>query len=190
MATSFPDYATGPQPEGPAWASWLGVITIVFGIFLTASHGNEWMKQAVITHSMPASGEMPAADCPPEELEEEGLTLAECEHMVANVKGIALSAPGWFSGFQTVLSATGTVIAFLSIIVGAALVNYRSLAPTVAILTFAALIAIDVIGFIGTVNAGPILRQIYLSNILLWFFIHLIMIAGVVGGRCGKRSTT
>jgi hypothetical protein len=189
MATSFPDYATGPQSEGPAWASWLGAITIVFGIFLTAYHGNEWMKQAVISQSMPASGEMPAADCPPEELEEEGLTLAECEHMVANVKGIALSAPGWFSGFQMVLSGIGTAIAFLSIIVGAALVNYRSRAPTVALLTFAALIAIDVISFIATVNAGPILRQIYLWNILLWFFIHLIMIAGVVAGRRGESTT-
>ncbi len=147
------------------------------------------MKQAVITHSMPVSGEMPAADCPSEELEEEGLTLAECEHMVANVKGIALSAPGWFSGFQVVLSGIGTVIAFLSIIVGAALVNYRSWAPTVALLTFVALIAIDVIGFMAAVNAGPILRQIYLWNILLWFFIHLIMIAGVVAGRCDESVT-
>jgi hypothetical protein len=44
----------------------------------------------------PSSGEMPAADCLAEELEEEGLSLAECEHMVATVKGIALSAPDWF----------------------------------------------------------------------------------------------
>lgn len=188
MVTSFSHYSTGPQSEGPAWASWLGAITIVFGILLTTSHGNEWMKQAVITHSMPASGEMPAADCPPEELEEEGLSLAECEHMVDNVKGIALSAPDWFPGFQMVLSGIGTVIAFLSIIVGAALVNYRGWAPTVAILTFAALIAIDVIGFMAAVNSGPILRQIYLGDILLWFFIHLIMIVAAVAGRHGEST--
>lgn len=188
MASSS-HYATGPQSKGPVWASWLGVITIVFGILLTASHGNEWMKQAVITHSMPASGEMSAADCPPEELEEEGLSLAECEHMVANVKGIALSAPDWFPGFQMVLSGIGTVIAFLSIIVGAALVNYRGWAPTVAILTFAALIAIDVIGFMAAVDAGPILRQIYLGDILLWFFIHLIMIVAAVAGRHGESTS-
>lgn len=177
------------QPEGPAWASWLGVITIVFGVFLTTSHGNEWMKQAVISHSMPASGEMPAADCPVGELEEEGLSLVECEHMVANVKGIALSAPDWFPGFQMVLSGIGTAIAFLSIIVGAALVNYRGWAPTAAILTFSALIAIDVIGFMAAVNAGPILRQIYLGDILLWFFIHLIMVVAAVAGRHGKSTT-
>ena len=40
MASSS-HYATGPQFKGPVWASWLGVISIVFGIFLTASHGNE-----------------------------------------------------------------------------------------------------------------------------------------------------
>jgi hypothetical protein len=179
---------TVPPFEGPAWASWLGVITIVFGIFLTASHGNEWMKQAVITDSMPARGEMPAADCPPGELEEEGLSLAECVHMVANVKGIALSAPDWFPDFQMVLSGIGAAIAFVSIIVGAALVNYRGWAPTVAILAFAALIAIDVIGFIGAANAGPILRQIYLGDILLWFFIHLMMLAAAVAGRHGERA--
>jgi hypothetical protein len=67
----------------------------------------------------PSSGEMPAADCPAEELEEEGLSLAECEHMVATVKGIALSAPDWFPNFQMVLSGIGTASAFLSTIVGA-----------------------------------------------------------------------
>ena len=34
--------------NAPAWSSWLGIITIVFGIFLTASHGNEILKQVVI----------------------------------------------------------------------------------------------------------------------------------------------
>lgn len=122
----------------------------------------------------------PAADCPPEELEEKGLSLAECEHMVANVKGIALSAPDWFPGFQIVLSGIGTVIAFLSIIVGAALVNYRGWAPTVAILTFAALIAIDVIGFMAAVNAGPILRQIYLGDILLLLAVVAVYVSGAL----------
>ena len=58
------------------------------------------MKQAVITQSMPASGEMPAADCPEEELEEEGISLAECEYMVSHVEGIALSTPDWFPSVQ------------------------------------------------------------------------------------------
>jgi hypothetical protein len=88
-----------------------------------------------------------------------------------------------------VLSGIGTVIAFLSIIVGAALVNYQGWAPTVAILTFAVLIAIDVIGFMAAVDAGPILRQIYLGDILLWFFIHLIMIVAAVAGRHGESTS-
>jgi drug/metabolite transporter (DMT)-like permease len=183
MATSFSNYATNSGGEGPSWASWLGVIAILLGVFLTAVHGNELMKQAVITQSMPATGEMPAADCPEEELEEEGLSLAECEHMVANLRGIALSTPDWFPGFQMALAFAGTVIAVISIIVGAALVNYRSWAPTAAVLTFGALLVVDVIGFIAVVNTGPLLREVYLWNILLWFFIHLMMTVGAVAGR-------
>ena len=59
----------------PHWASILGVVAIVLGVFLTAMHGTEWMKQAVIETHMPESGVMPAADCPEEELEEEGITV-------------------------------------------------------------------------------------------------------------------
>ena len=55
----------------PHWASILGVVAIMLGVFLTAVHGNEAMKQAVVTSNMPADGVMPAADCPEEELEEE-----------------------------------------------------------------------------------------------------------------------
>jgi hypothetical protein len=172
---------------GPAWASSLGVVAIVLGILLTAAQGNEWMKQLVIVNSTPASGEVPSAECPPDELIEEGLSLAECEQMVANVRNLALSAPDWFSSFQATLAAVGTIVAFVSIIVGAALVNYRSWAPTAALVVFGALAAIDVIGFVGVLNTGPILRETYLWDYLLWFALHLMMMVGVIAARDSQR---
>lgn len=188
MAAHSPAVPETHRSPGPAWASWLGVAAIVLGIFVTAVHSNEWMKQTVITGAMPASGQMPPADCPPEELEEEGLSLAECEFMVANVQGIALSAPDWFPAYQAAVSAVGTVLAFLSIIAGAALVNFRSWAPAAATLAFSALALIDVLIFAGVVNAGPLVRQAYLADSLLWFLIHFMMVVAAVAGRHEERA--
>ncbi|MGH8502705.1 MAG: hypothetical protein ACREVE_09580 [Gammaproteobacteria bacterium] len=186
METSTSDNTTDLQRSGPAWASWLGVVAIVLGVLLTAAHGNEWMKQIVITQATPASDRLPPAECPKDELIEEGLSLAECQQMVANVRNFTLSAPDWFPAFQATLAAVGTAVAFISIIIGAALLNYRGWAPAVAILTFGALAAIDVIGFIGALNTGPILRDVYLWNFLLWFSIHLMMTVGVIAGRASR----
>lgn len=183
MATSFSNPTPHSPSQGPTWASCLGAVAIVLGVLLTAVHGNEWMKQGVIVQATPASGVVPAAECPEDELEEEGLSLAECEQMVANVQNFILSAPDWFFSFQMKLAFAGTLIAFGSIIIGAALVHYRSWAPTTAVLVFAALAVIDVIGFIAVVNTGPILRSMYLWDILLWFFIHLMMTVGAIVGR-------
>jgi hypothetical protein len=185
METASSNAMSG-QPPGPAWASWLGVVAIVLGVLLAAAHGNEWMKQIVITQSTPASDRVPPAECPEDELIEEGLSLAECRQMVANVRNFTLSAPDWFAAFQATLAAVGTVVAFISIIIGAALVNYRGWAPAAAILTFGALAAIDVIGFIGALNTGPILRDLYLWNFLLWFSIHLMMTVAVIAGRASR----
>ncbi|MGH8533202.1 MAG: hypothetical protein ACREV1_10895, partial [Gammaproteobacteria bacterium] len=85
--------------------------------------------------------------------------------------------------FQMALASAGITMASLSIVVGAALVNYRTWAPAAAVLTFGALTAIDVIGFMAVVNTGPISREMHLWNILLWFFIHLMMTVGAVAGR-------
>lgn len=173
----------------PAWASWLGAVAVILGVFLTAVHGNELLKQIVLASAAPADGRMPAAVCPEEELEEEGLTLAECEHMVANVRGLILSAPDWFPRVQTGLALAGTIVAFLSIIVGAALVGHRVWAPAAAPPVFGALAAIDALGFVAAVNAGPILRQLYLTDNLLWLLIHLIMTVGAVAGlRAGRTD--
>lgn len=173
---------------GPAWASWLGVVAIVLGVFLTATHGNEWMKQAVITQPADAGEQIAEPDCPADELEEEELSLAECEQLVAHVQTITVSRPDWFRGFQIGLSALGMLIAFGSVIVGAALLNHRSWAPVAALLTFGALAAIDVVGFIAVVNAGPLLRDLYLWNLVLWFLIHLMMTVAVFVGQQAETT--
>lgn len=170
------------------WASALGAIAVVLGLLLTATHANEWMKQAVIANSTPAGQQLPTADCPADELEEEGLSLAECEHLVARVQALVLSQPEWFAPLQRVLSAIGTFIAAFSVIVGIALVSGRGWAPRIALLTFAALLLIDAVGFIAVVNTGPITRGEYLWSILLWFALHLMMTVAVVAGRDHEKT--
>lgn len=183
MATSFFQSSSGSSAFGPAWASCLGVVAIVLGVFLTGLHGTEWMKQAVMMNHYSDTLEQPAADCPEEELEEEGISLAECEFMVDHVWGLGLSTPDWFPGTQMLLAAIGTLLAFLSLIIGGALVNYKAWAVPVAIAVFAGLTAVDALQFAAVVNAGPVIRNIYLWNILLWLLIHLLMLTGAIAGR-------
>ncbi|WP_438971600.1 hypothetical protein [Methylophaga sp.] len=173
----------GLNNNTPAWASILGVIAIMLGVFLTAVQANEAMKQAVIVEHMPASGIMPEADCPPEELEEEGITVAECEYLIEHVKGVALSAPDWFPGAQMTLAGVGALLAFISIIIGGALVNYSPAASTAAVAIFSGLAAIDLLQFAVVVNTGPTLREVYLGGILLWFILHLMLLVGAIAGR-------
>lgn len=167
----------------PAWASILGVVAIMLGVFLTAVHANEVMKQSVIVEHMPASGVMPEADCPPDELEEEGISVAECEYLIEHVKGLALSAPDWFPSAQMTLAGLGAILAFISIIVGGALVNYAPSASTAAVVVFAGLAAIDLLQFAAVVNTGPTLREVYLGGILLWFILHLMLLVGAIAGK-------
>jgi len=173
----------GLNNNTPAWASILGVVAIMLGVFLTAVHANEAMKQAVIVEHMPASGVMPEADCPPGELEEEGISVAECEYLIEHVKGVALSAPDWFPSAQMTLAGIGAILAFVSIIIGGALVNYSTSASIAAVAVFSSLAAIDLLQFAVVVNTGPTLREVYLGGILLWFVLHLMLLVGAIAGR-------
>ena len=146
------------------------------------------MKQIVIVHATPAGNQVAQPECPEDELIEEGLSLAECEQLVHNVRNLIVSAPAWFPWFQATLAAVGMGVALVSILIGAALVDYRRWAPAAAILTFGALAAIDLIGFVGVLNTGPILRDLYLWNLVIWFTIHVVMTVGVVAGRSNQRE--
>lgn len=170
------------------WQSWLGIVAVVLGVLAAAAHGTEWMKQRVIVNAAPADGLFPAAECPEDELIEEGLSVAECEQLVSNVRSFVVSAPAWFPRLQSWLAAAGTLLALLSVGVGAALVDRRGWAPAAAVVVFGALTLVDGAGFVAAVNTGPILREVYLWNVLLWFFVHLMMTLGAAAGIAAERA--
>lgn len=172
----------------PHWASILGVVAIVLGVFLTAMHGNEWMKQSVIQSNMPASGEMPAADCPLGELDEEGITLSQCEFLVDYVAGFVDAAPEGFADSMKMLSLIGMILAFLSVIIGGALVNYTEWASKAAIAVFAGLALIDIVQFSMIAGAGPIIRDFYLWSILLWLILHAMLLVGAIAGHQSEAA--
>lgn len=172
---------TVPNASGAAWASWLGIVAVLFGILQAAEHGNEWMMQKVIAPGTAAVQGI-APRCPADELVEEGISSAECELMTAKVRIMMVSRPDWFRDFQMGLALLGAAVALGSIFIGSALVQYRSWAPRAAVITFAGLLAIDAVGFAAATNTGPLLRATYLWDILLWFSIHLVMTAGAIAG--------
>ena len=73
---------TVPNVSGPAWASWLGIVAVIFGILQTAEHGNEWMTQKVIAPGTAAVQGI-APRCPEDELVEEGHEATAKESSVA-----------------------------------------------------------------------------------------------------------
>jgi len=164
-----------PRTDGPAWMSWLGVTAILLGILFTASEGNEWMRQVIVDNATPANLELPAADCRADELEEEGLSFAECEQMVEAIRSYVVSRPVWFAGVQAWLAAIGTLLALVSVVCGAALANFRISAARIGAGIFALLAVIDAAHFVAAQQAGPILRAIHLPMALQWFVIHLAL---------------
>jgi hypothetical protein len=169
--------------EAPDWASRLGVIAVLLGILLAASQANEWLKISIVGSPPYTVATMPEPDCDEDELVEEGLSPAECHQLAYAVHDISISAPGWFRSFHMTVSVVGMVLALLSVVIGVALVDYRPWAGAAAVSVFGALAVVDVVAFTGIVNTGPMIRQMYLWNILLWFFIHLAMATGAIVGR-------
>jgi hypothetical protein len=169
--------------KAPDWASRLGVIAILLGILLAAWQANEWLKLVIVGEPPYTVATMPEPDCDEHELAEEGLSLAECHQLAYVVHDISISAPAWFKSFHIAVSAAGMALALLSVAVGIALVEYRRWAPAAAVTVFGALAVVDIVAFTGVVNTGPLIRQMYLWTILLWFFIHLAMAVGAVVGR-------
>lgn len=175
-------------PPAPDWASRLGIIAVLLGILLAAWHANEWMKLAVVGAPPFTIETMPEPDCEEDELEEEGLSLAECRQLALAVHDISISSPDWFKSFHMTVSGVGTLLALSSVVVGIALVDYRPWAASAAVGIFSALAVLDVVSFTGVVNSGPLIRQMYLWSILLWFFIHLAMAVGGIVGRQNEQA--
>lgn len=172
----------------PIWASWLGIIIIVLGVYLTASNGNQLLKYIVLDGVPSVEKAEYEHKCPEDELEEEGITLAMCMQKTANVDTVLLSIPDWFRGFQIPLMLIGTLVAMASIFAGITLIDYRSYAPTAAAAIIATLLLIDLLGFVAVIITGPLTRQLYLWDILLWCFIHSILLSAIIAGR--EQSTS
>ena len=134
---------------------------MLFGVLLLASHSNELLKQIVIAPVSIAELGVPA-DCRADELEEEGLSLLECELMVSNVQIILASSPEWFRPLMFLLSVSGILFAALSISVGFSFVNNKSVNLNWAKSCFVALIVIDLGIFIVATNTGPMIRAMYI----------------------------
>ena len=170
--------------------TWLGVVAILFGILLFASYGNELLKQLVIVPGSVADLGV-SADCRTDELEEEELTLQECELMVSNVQITLASSPDWFRPLLISVSLVGCFAAIFSLFIGIAIVNGNDKADSLAVLGFSVLLLLDVITFVAAVNTGPLLRAQYLWSTMLWFFIHLSLLTAVIGCwriRHGERE--
>ena len=167
----------------PFWASWIGIIIVVMGVYLTASYGNQLMKYWVLDGVPSVEKAEYQYKCPEDELEEEGITLEMCKQKTANVDTILLSVPEWFRGFQIVLMTIGTLLAFGSIFTGVSLIEYRSTAPLATIFVLSSLFLIDIVEFVAVIITGPLTRQLYLGDILLWCLIHLVLLSAVFAGK-------
>ena len=169
--------------QASTWAATLGVIAILLGVLLAPWHANEWLKFAIVADPPYTIATMPEPDCDEDELIDEGLSLVECHQLALVVHDISISSPDWFKSFHTGVSITGLVLALLSIVAGIALVDARPWAPTAAVAVFGALAALDIVSVTAVVNTGPLIRQMYLWVILLWFAVHLAMVVGAIVGR-------
>ena len=156
---------------------WIGVTSVLFGVLLLANHGNEILRQSVIAPGVAIES---AADCRPDELEEENLSLRECQLMVSNVQIILASSPSWFRSVSICLYLLGFVSALLSLVFGMRFVSSPNSAQRPLRASFVSLVAIDLLIFMAASTTGPLLRSIYLWPNLLWLFIHLALLAAVL----------
>jgi hypothetical protein len=160
---------------------------VLFGVLMAAAQGNELLAQWIIAPDSVAARGIPA-DCRKDEAEQEGVSVAECELMVANVRMMIASRPPWFRGFQMGLALVSTLAAFVSVFAGLALVDFRAWAPRFALVTFGALVLLDAVAFSAAFYTGPLLRALYLWNIFVWFCIHLCLAAGAACGRHAESA--
>ena len=165
---------------------WIGVTSVLFGVLLIANHGNEILRQFVIVTDSVAESAV-VADCRPDELEEENLSLKECHLMVSNVQIILASSPSWFRPVSVCLYLLGFLFALFSLVFGMRFVTNPDSAQRPLRASFVSLVVIDFLIFATVSTTGPLLRSIYLWPNVLWFFIHLALLAAVLSYN--SRST-
>ena len=165
--------------EATSISVWLGTTVVLFGILLFAQQANELLKQTVITPG--SSAAMGAnANCRPDELIEEDLSLEECRLLVSSVQIILASSPDWFRPAQLGLSMTGGIATVLSLIIGFGTINGNTRLQHLGPRCFAFLLLLDICGLVAAANTGPLLRAQYLWPLLMWIFIHLCMLMAAI----------
>ena len=154
----------------------LAVLTILFGVLFFASSSNELLKQAVLTADFSVLQQ--EADCRADELEEEGLSLRECELMLVQVEIFLASSPNWFRSVQQTFSVIGIAASLASIGLALSLDSRRSFPIRALVWVLSGLVVLDSGMFVVALQTGPLLRAQYLWPLILWFFIHLCLVLG------------
>ena len=175
------------NPNNYGDISRLAVVMMLFGLLSLANHGNEFLKQAVISPGSSADLGVAAA-CRADELEEEQLTLQECQLMVQNVRILLSSSPDWFRPFQQVVSGMGIAAALFCIVMAFSLINSQAPPLKLATASLCLMLVLDVVGFVAAVNTGPMLRAQYLWPLLLWIAIHLCLLVALIRFRQQSAS--
>ena len=160
----------------------LGVVAVLFGLLLLAYQGTEVLQQVVIAPGTAAEFGI-TADCRPDELEEEALSLEECQLMVSNVQIMLASSPAWYRSFKLLLATASSLAAVLSVAIGMGMVVAKRGVVGLAVPTFGLLLVLDSAGFIAALNTGPLLRAQILWPAVLWFFIHLSLFTAALVQR-------
>ena len=164
-----------------------GVLIVIFAILYFAAQANELLRQAVVAPGSVAE-QVSEADCRIDELEEEGLSLAECQLMVASVQITLASSPSWFRSFQLSSATAACVAAIFSFLVGFKLVGSGTLSTRIAGISLSSLVLIDISQFLAALNTGPLLRAQYLWPELLWIAIHLSFLVIILAASTSQNN--
>jgi hypothetical protein len=157
----------------------LTVLSILFGLLFFASNSNELLKQEVLTAAAFAALQQ-QVDCRADELEEEGLSLRECELMLVQGEIALESSPDWFRSVQQILSGIGLAATLASIGLALSLGSGSDnrFALKILVWVLGGLVVLDSAMFVASLQTGPLLRAQYLWPLLMWFFIHLSLALG------------
>ncbi|MFA9461062.1 hypothetical protein [Thiohalorhabdus methylotrophus] len=190
MERTNPDESGIDAPAIPAWASWLGAIAVVLGLYLAADFGVEASRQYVLDFpSQEAWAD--SWECPPDELEEEGVSPVVCDEMASQVSSFLVARPDWFRGFQMGVALAGTGLALLSMVSALGLLNGRAWAPMATVAVFTAFAVLDAVGLIAVANGNPMLRDMYLWQWTLWLMLHIALaVAAYAGSQKGLSRET
>jgi len=167
------------EPAISAAATWGAVMAFVLGLLLAADYG----VTASIHHTLSARSAEEWGTrwkCPPDELEEERVSLAECQAMAARVEGIVVARPGWFAGSQILIGVAGAMLALASALAAVAFMDGRRWAVKAFLASIAGLLALDLAQLSLASLTGPLLRSDHLWKYGVWLMIHAALMSALL----------